>query len=609
MRVLFVSSEIFPFAKSGGLGDVAASLPKALSSYVDIVSIMPLYSLIDLKKYNIKSTNFKYSFKLLNRVYEFEVYKSQKTLFLKDNTNLFDRDQMYGGYEDNDIRFGLFCYGVLEYIKKSGNSFEIIHINDWQSALIALLEKERYKLGLKIVFTIHNLAYQGVFPKEAIDRLNLSWEVFKPSKIEYHDQVNFLKSAINYSDVVTTVSKTYAKEIQTKEFGCNLENLLQYHEYKLRGILNGIDYDEFSPSCDKFLSKHFSLHDMSNKELIKKELLKELNLKDQKRALFIFIGRFTAQKGIDILLKSLHELSKLPINIAILGSGEDHYNEWFGALFGRYENISITIGYDEALARRMYAGADFLFMPSLYEPCGLNQMIAMKYGALPIVSEVGGLRDSVLDFESVREFKKDKGVGITFKDHSVKTLLDMTKRALCLYQDRDRFKKIVHFNMGVDFSWKIKAKEYFDLYSLLKSGWLPKKKIKEYEIPTHYDINTLKTIAVDPNTIFTYWEVTKELLDDYKVSFSDLKLQALVDECVVAEVDLYDRVGDYYFYKEIDFKTIKTQIGYKRDDEFITILVSNSFIAPNSKVVGDGEFETIYKSKHFSSIEFFKDLR
>lgn len=589
MKALFVSSEIFPFAKSGGLGDVASSLPKALNSYIDTTSIMPLYSLIDIKKHDIKSTNFKYSFTLNNISYEFEVYKKEKVLFLKDFNHLFDRDQMYGGYEDNDIRFGIFCYAVVEYIKAKDEFFDILHINDWQSALIALLSKEVYKLNSKIVFTIHNLAYQGIFPKDAIDRLNLSWDVFKPSKLEYHDQINLLKSAINYSDVVSTVSPTYAKEIQTKQFGCNLENLIKYNEYKLRGILNGIDYDEFNPSSDSNLSKHFSLHDMSNKILIKKDILKELNLKDIQKPLFIFIGRFTAQKGIDILLKSIHNLSKLPINVAILGSGEDHYNDYFGSLFARYENISITIGYNEALARRLYAGADFLYMPSIYEPCGLNQMIAMKYGALPIVSEVGGLKDSVVDFESVCEFPKDKGLGISFKTHDVKTFLDMTKRALFLYHDQDRFQEIVKFNMGVDFSWHTKSKEYFELYNSLIGGWLPERKIKEFEIPTHYDKDTLKTIAVDPNTIFTYWEVTKELLDRYNITFDKLKLQALVDNQVVDEVTLHDMIGNYYFYKEIDFLPVMSKIGYEKDGNFVAILSSNIFIAPNSKMIYDKE--------------------
>ncbi len=585
-KTLFISSEIFPFAKSGGLGDVASSLPKALSAYIDITSIMPLYSVINREKYKIQSTGFKYSFWVNNIEYQFEVYKRGQTLFLKDNRALFDRDEMYGSYKDNDVRFGLFCYAVLEYIKAKGEYFDILHINDWQSALIALLLKERYHFDSKIVFTIHNLAYQGIFPKKSINRLGLSWDYFTVSKLEYHDNINMLKSAITYSDVVTTVSPTYAQEIQTHRFGCDLENLIQDNEYKLRGILNGIDYDEFNPSIDSYLPKNFDVDDLSNKKALKKELLKELHLEDEQKPLFIFIGRFTAQKGIDQILESIHHLAQMPINVAILGSGEEDYNYWFGSLSGRYKNISITIGYNEALARKLYASADFLYMPSEYEPCGLNQMIAMKYGALPIVRKVGGLKDSVVDFEEISSFPADKGVGIVFEHGSLEDFIYATKKALLLYEDKSRFDEVIKHDMCVDFSWHVKSKEYFKLYKDLQDGWLPECKIKEFEIPTHYDIDTLKTIAINPNTLFTYWEITNRLLDKHQISLKDLKLKAFVSEVEIQEVGVHDGVGNYYFDMQMDFESVMTKIGYiKADGTFISILQSNRFVAPNSKVI------------------------
>ncbi len=586
MKVLFISSEIFPFAKSGGLGDVAASLPKALNNYADTISIMPLYSSVNRTKYNIVSTGIFYSFWVNDKEYEFEVFKSGETFFLRENSDLFDRAELYGDYEDNDVRFGVFCYAVLEYIKISEESFDILHINDWQSSLIALLAREKYKFNSKIVFTIHNLAYQGFFSKESIDRLDLSWEYFTVSKLEYHDGINLLKSAIIYSDVVTTVSPTYAKEIQTREFGCGLESLIQNNEYKLRGILNGIDYDEFNPAVDKFISKNFDLKNLENKKELKKEILNNLKLSDPYLPLFIFIGRFTAQKGIDQIINSIYRLAKLPINMAILGSGEDLYNEEFSHLSTKFANISITVGYDEELARNMYGAADFLYMPSQYEPCGLNQMIAMKYGAVPIVKEVGGLKDSVVDFES--RYIESKGIGITFTHEDINAFLYSTNKALKLYGNKRKFDKIILHNMNMDFSWDVKSKEYFDLYTDLKNDWLPQRKVKEFEIPTHYDVNSLKAISVNPDTLFTYWEITNEFLYHNRVALKHLKLKLFVDEIAVQESDIFEGVGEYYFYETMDFKRVMTKIGYISENGlFVSLLESNIFIAPSSKVTKD----------------------
>ncbi len=584
MKILFVSSEIFPYAKSGGLGDVAASLPKALKTHSDITSIMPLYKSIDREKHNIQSTGLVYEFWVNKIEYQFEVFQSGDVLFLDEKSGLFQRDEMYGEYSDNDIRFGIFCYGVLEYIRASNQEFDILHINDWQSALIALLVKEQYKLDSKVVFTIHNLAYQGIFSKKSIERLDLSWDYFTASKIEYHDQINLLKSAIVYSDVFTTVSPTYAKEIQTHQFGCDLEQIIQDNEYKLKGILNGVDYEEFNPSLDTNLNKHFDADDLGNKRAIKEDLLNELHLEGVNKPLFVFIGRFTGQKGIDQILESLNTLASSPINIVILGSGEKNYNDWFHALLGLHKNLSITIGYDEALARRIYASADFLYMPSQYEPCGLNQMIAMKYGAIPIVSPVGGLKDSVTDFDG--ELSEGKGRGITLENDNPQTFINATNKALHLYLDKNRFDEIIQHNMHVDFSWDEKSKEYLSLFTDLKDGWLPERTIKKFEIPSYYNINTLKAMPVDPNTLYTYWEITTRLLNTHQLSVNQLILKAYVDGIEVDSTNIYDRVGNYYFYPEMDFKKVSTKIGFiGAYGTFIAILESNVFVAPNAKVI------------------------
>lgn len=584
MKILFVSSEIFPFAKSGGLGDVASSLPKALKNYSDITSIMPLYKSIDREKHNIQSTGLVYEFWVNLIQYQFEVFQSGDVLFLDEKSGLFQRDEMYGEYGDNDIRFGVFCYGVLEYIRATEQYFDILHINDWQSALIALLVKEKYKLDSKVVFTIHNLAYQGIFSKKSIERLDLSWDYFTASKIEYHDQINLLKSAIVYSDVFTTVSPTYAKEIQTHQFGCDLEQIIQDNEYKLKGILNGVDYEEFNPSLDANLNKHFDADNLGNKRAIKEDLLNELHLEGVDKPLFVFIGRFTGQKGIDQILESLNTLASSPINIVILGSGEKRYNDWFHALIGLHKNLSITIGYDEALARRIYASSDFLYMPSQYEPCGLNQMIAMKYGAMPIVRPVGGLKDSVADFDG--EFSDNKGRGITLENGNAQTFINATYKALHLYLDKSKFDEIIQYNMNVDFSWDEKSKEYLSLFTDLKEGWLPERTIKKFEIPSYYNINTLKTMPVDPNTLYTYWEITTRLLNTHQLSVNQLMLKAYVDGIEVDSANIYDRVGNYYFYPEMDFKKVSTKIGFiGAYGTFISILESNVFVAPNAKVI------------------------
>ena len=595
MKVLFVSSEIFPFAKSGGLADVASSLPKALlGEDSDVVSIMPLYSTIDQAKHEIESTGFKYSFWVGHTEYHFEVYQSDETLFLKENNNLFNRDVMYGDYDDNDIRFGVFSYAVLEYIKAKGEYFDILHINDWQAALIAILSKEYYKLDSKIVFTIHNLAYQGVFSSDTINRLGLDWRHFTYDKLEFHDRVNFMKSAIVYSDIITTVSPTYAKEIQTKEFGCNLEHLMQDHEYKLKGILNGIDYDEFGPEIDEYLPFNYSSTLLEVKKENKKLLLEELNLWDKDRALFIFIGRFTYQKGIEQLIMAIDHLkNREDANLAILGSGDDIYNAKLQNLIRAYPNISITLGYNERLARKLYSASDFIIMPSIYEPCGLNQMIAMSYGSIPIVKNVGGLKDSVVHYDGLSEFPNN-GVGIKFESDNREAMTYSIDNALSIYYNEDYYKTIITHNMELDFSWTIRAEEYLDLYNMLKRGDAPKKPHTQYEIPHFYDINTLKIIAVNPTKLYSYWELTEDILSQHQISADQLKIRVAfienLDERVVEEVSINTRLGNYYFKIEMDFKKVIARIGfYNKNGEFITILNSNIFIAPNSKLITNGE--------------------
>ena len=456
MKVLFVSSEIYPFAKSGGLADVSYALPKALSDRVDITLMMPLYKSIDKDRFNIKFSGISFKIVLNGIDYEIEcyftLYNNIKCYFLYSKI-ISEREYLYGdldgGYEDNDIRFGLFSHAVIRWIEQYSSGFEILHLNDWQSALCAMLSKER-NLELKVVFTIHNLAYQGIFSDKTVDRLEINRDYFTHESLEFYGNVNFLKAGILFSDAITTVSKSYAKEILAPEFGFGLDGFLNYHKNKLHGILNAIDSDDFSPKYDKFIWQNYDAKIVSLKQVNKIKYLKSIKLSGENMPLFIFIGRFTWQKGLDILIDAIDELLSFNINIAILGDGEKEYRDRLLKIANSYKNIHVRFGYDEQTSRRMYASADFLLMPSAYEPCGLNQMIAMSYGAIPIVRAVGGLKDSVKDIDSFKNSSKD-GYGFVFEQFNADELIEACKRAIELYGQKYRLRRIKKHNMMVDF--------------------------------------------------------------------------------------------------------------------------------------------------------------
>lgn len=471
MNILFASSEIFPYAKSGGLGDVAQSLPAELKKIADVYTIMPLYASIDRQKYNIRSSDFSFDIPLNGINHQIDLYQKADNdfEFFLYNPVLCDRESLYndhyGEFGDNQLRFGLFSYAIIETMLRLKLKIDVIHINDWQTAIVALLAKTKYSLGQKIVFTIHNLAYQGIFHKSAMNELDLSWdECFKSDRFEYFDQVNFLKAGIFYSDAITTVSPTYALEIQTPSYGHTLEDMLVANNHKLHGIINGISYDVFNPSNDENIYKHFDKHNYDSKLKNKIKLSKELNLREPHRPLFIFIGRFTPQKGVDIILQSLHLLKDFEINVAILGNGDRYYNGVFAKLMNKYPNIHIKVGYDEGFARKLYAAADFLLMPSMFEPCGLNQMIMMRYGGVPIVAKTGGLKDSVIDYTDTEHYTKEVGVGITFEEYNLFWYMHGVAKAVSLYSSQKKYIKFAKHNMSVDNSWKHSAKEYMKVY-------------------------------------------------------------------------------------------------------------------------------------------------
>ena len=470
MKVVFVSSEIYPFAKTGGLADIAGALPVKIAKHgIRTFAFMPLYKTVDTEKFGIKPINVKLDVYLNGRSYTFEVYKliDGVSYFFLKNDELFGRDYLYGtpegDYTDNDVRFGAFSYAVMEFIKNEGLNPDIIHVNDWQTSLIPVLTY--YKYGwhdVKTVLTIHNLAYQGIFDKYSIERLNLGWDLFHMEALEFYDKVNFLKGGIVFSTAVTTVSPTYAKEILTPEHGYGLDGLLRKYENKLFGIINGIDYDIWNPETDKHIYKNYCSFTLQNKDINKELFLKETGLKDKSKPLFIFIGRFAKQKGIDLIIDSIDDLSKLPINLAILGSGDKGYNDFFESIKGKYENIFVKVGYDEPLSRKMYASADFLIMPSLFEPCGLNQMIAMRYGTLVVARKTGGLNDTVKDIS-----EKD-GYGIVFEKPEKHEFLNAISRAVELYKNKTTFEDLRKKVMELDFSIESTAVKYIKLYENIK---------------------------------------------------------------------------------------------------------------------------------------------
>ena len=469
-RLLFCASEVYPFAKSGGLADVAYSLPRALCSAYAVEVVLPLYQCIDRQRFNIVPIGVQfdvamggisYPVMLYGCTYEGVAYRFIYSPLLCDRAFLYGSPE--GGYEDNALRYGIFSYAVLHLLKKE--AYSLVHLNDWQCALLALLMKEDSSIQTKSVFTIHNFAYQGVFPHKALSALGLDERYFTMESLEFYGQINFMKAGIAYADSITTVSPTYAKEILTLEFGCGLEGFLHFHRHKLSGIVNGIDTEHFSPSQDNALVAPYA--DLRGKAINKRAYLKHTALKGDKKPLFIFVGRFASQKGLDLLIEILPKMASRGCSIALLGEGESKYHEALKLLTESYENIDVAYGYDEALSHQMYAAADFFLMPSLFEPCGLAQMIAMRYGVLPIVHHVGGLVDTVHPYTSF-DAKSAKGYGVIFSQPKAAIFLNALDEALALYADKRRYNKIAKHNMRCDFSWQESTKSYLEIYEMLR---------------------------------------------------------------------------------------------------------------------------------------------
>ena len=474
MKILFAASESDPFIKTGGLGDVIGALPVALKNLSnDVRVIIPKYK--DIKE-EIK-TKLKYidSFRVnvgwRNQycgIFEYD-YEGVK-FYLLDNEYYFKRSGLYGYYDDGE-KFAFFSRAVLEFLKHIEWTPDIVHCNDWQAAMIPVLHKleyikdEKFK-NIKTVLSIHNLFFKGMFSPEILPELfGFDYEPFNNRSLEHNGAVSFLKGGINYSDKVLTVSKSYSDEIKTPEYGEGLDGLLRYREYLLEGIVNGIDYKEYNPETDKYINSNYSFETIENKYINKELLQKELNLSVNKETPMIgLVSRLTHQKGCDLIVKMLDKLLEEDVQVVILGTGDYIYEESFKSFTNKFKDkISVNIRFSNDLAHKIYASSDMFLMPSLFEPCGLGQLIALRYGCIPIVRETGGLKDTIIPYNEYDE----SGNGFSFKNYSADELLMITRYALSIFKDKNIWNKIIKSAMESDSSWEKSAMEYMRVYNEL----------------------------------------------------------------------------------------------------------------------------------------------
>jgi starch synthase len=480
MNIVHVASEVVPFSKTGGLADVIGALPLSLAKRGhDVTVISPLYKCVVEKFKNLeKGISFKV---ILNDqsipadIYSLKINEHTTAYFI-GNDALFLRDGLYVDknsidYPDNSKRFAFFSRAVLELIKRLNIKADIIHSHDWQTGLVPAYIKTLYHkdfMGIVSVFTIHNIGYQGLFWHLDMPLTGLGWEYFTSNYLEFYGKLSFLKAGIVFADTVTTVSPTYSKEILTPEFGYGMEGILKTREQDLFGILNGVDYEQWNPEHDKFIPHQYNIDTIELKQDNKRTLNRMFNLDDNDAPIIGMITRLAQQKGIDLVIDAIGRIMAMGFKLAILGSGDKPYEEKVNEIAGRYKGrLGIKIGFDNSLAHLIEAGADIFLMPSVYEPCGLNQMYSLKYGTVPVVRATGGLNDTIEEYDSAH----GKGNGFKFKNKDVEEMLLALKRALDVYSDKQKWKQLIRTCMSYDFSWDKSAVNYELLYRayLIKS--------------------------------------------------------------------------------------------------------------------------------------------
>ena len=484
MKVLVASSEIVPFAKTGGLADVTGALPKALRKIgVEADCILPLYRGIDRQAHPTTQSGPALRVPLGHREETATIDEADAgggvRAFLVRGDRYFDREFYYGtrdgDYVDNCERFTFFCRAVMEWIARSGRRYDIVHCNDWQTALIPAYVRTLYSgedvfRATGTVFTVHNLGYQGLFWNHDLPITGLGWELFTPQGVEFYGKLNLMKAGLVFADVLSTVSATYSREIQTAEYGYGLEGVLYERRDDLYGILNGVDYDDWDPATDRLIAEPYSKENLSGKAACRADLLSEFGWsREAPEPVIGLIGRLTAQKGFDLIEQIGDWLAGQRVRVVILGTGERKFEEEMAGLAAQHpERISVRLGFDNRLAHRIEAGADMYLMPSRYEPCGLNQIYSLRYGTVPIVRNTGGLADTVVDADG----DPGTGTGFKFTGYDAAELQGAVSRALSAFADRPRWEAIVRRGMSQDFSWEASAREYVSLYekALRKKG-------------------------------------------------------------------------------------------------------------------------------------------
>jgi starch synthase len=475
MKILLVSSEVAPFAKTGGLADVAGALPRALRRLgYDVRIIMPYYLAVHRQGAAGKLLKAQAEAKVGGALRSAGLRRGRLDdipVYFLDYPEFFQREGLYGNsagdYSDNHLRFGFFCRAVLAALPELDFRPDVLHLNDWQSGLIPVLlsselRSDPFFARMATVMTIHNLGYQGLFPAPALAELGLDPGLFHMEGLEYYGQLSFLKGGIFFSDLITTVSPTYCREIQTPEFGHGFDGILKKRSHDLHGILNGIDLDFWDPATDAALAAPYCADDPADKALNKKALQQELGLEvDPNRPLVAMVSRLATQKGLDLLEAVWPRLMRRSLQFVLLGSGEEKHTAFFRKQEHRRPGRqSINLTFDDALARRIYAGSDLFLMPSHYEPCGLGQLIALRYGSIPLVRRTGGLADTVFDVDADAE----RGNGFVFDEASGDALLQALNRAQLRFRNRSKWENLVQRAMSLDHSWERSARRYVEIY-------------------------------------------------------------------------------------------------------------------------------------------------
>jgi len=477
LRILLVASEAAPFAETGGLGDVTAALPRALRNLGhDVRLLIPRHRGVEAHTSEIRTIVPRLAVPLGDRMVEGALQETDSPtgvpVYFLAHDQYFDRESLYGtadgDYWDNCERFVFFCRGALESLIELGDSWrpQVIHANDWQTGLIPVYLKTLYRdhpvLGaMSTVLTIHNLAYQGVFWHYDMAMTGLGWDLFTPAGLEFYGKINFLKGGLVFSDLLTTVSRTYAAEIRTPDFGNGLDGVLEERAADLHGVINGIDYEQWNPAKDAALARPYSADEPEGKAACREALRRELGLEEARGPIIAMVARLAEQKGLDLALAGLSAMLDTGCQVALLGSGEAHLEEaWMHAAERHRGRVAVRLGYDAGLASRIYGGADCFLMPSRYEPCGLGQLIALRYGTVPIVRRTGGLADTVKEFDATRR----SGTGFLWDAFEADAMLDAVRRAASAYRRPELWSALVRNGMTEDFSWDASAREYALLY-------------------------------------------------------------------------------------------------------------------------------------------------